>query len=147
MNRYFLINGEKATDLGLHESKPVLAANKGTVYEAVFAEQPTYNHETQKLIESWSVKWAKYRQEFEVVDKTPLEMWPYPEWAKRITAPAALVMDDVGVKMLGWFQVMGFPIKRTGNNVELYCNVILPEHQAVVDSLQGVITIEDRPAA
>ena len=147
MTRYFLINGEKATDLGLHESKPVLAANKGTVYEAVFAEQPAYNPETQKLIETWSVKWAKYRQEFEVVDKTPLEMWPYPEWAKRIIAPAQLVFTDDGAKMHNWFQLMGFPIVRKGGLIEVYFEEVLPEHQAVVDSLQGIITIEDRPAA
>ncbi len=127
------------------ETKPNIAATKGEFFEVVNSDPPAFNPETQKLIESWSVKWGKYRQEWEVVDKTPLELWAHPEWAKKIVAPIELVMDDIGVKMLGWFQVMGFPIERKGTNVELYCNTILPEHQAIVDGLQGTITIEDKP--
>jgi hypothetical protein len=84
-----------------------------------------------------------------VVDKSAYEIamegWHHPDWCKRIIAPATLVMDDVGVKMLGWWQIMGFPIEREGDFVYLYCNQILPQHQTVVDQLQGVITIEDRP--
>jgi hypothetical protein len=127
------------------ETKPTIASTKGEYFETVNSDPPEHNPETQKLIESWSVKWGKYRQEWQVVDKTPLEMWQHPEWSKKIIAPAALVMDDVGVKMLGWWQIMGYPIERKGDNVELYCNVIKPEHQQIVDSLQGVITIEYRP--
>lgn len=82
---------------------------------------------------------------YKVEKKTDMDNWDHPECAKRIIAPAALVMEDIGVKMLGWFQVMEYPIVRKGNNVHLYCNQILPQHQAVVDSLQGVITIEERP--
>jgi hypothetical protein len=127
------------------ETQPTIASTKGEYFETVNSDPPEHNPETQKLIESWSVKWGKYRQEWEVVDKTPLEMWQHPDWAKKIIAPAALVMDDIGVKMLGWWQIMGFPIEREGDLVYLYCNQILPQHQAVVDQLQGVITIEDRP--
>jgi hypothetical protein len=126
------------------ETKPTIAASKGTYYEQVLTNAPEILP-TQKRIESWEVVGEQYVQSWEVVDKTPLELWHYPDWCKRIIAPATLVMDDVGVKMLGWWQIMGFPIEREGDFVYLYCNQILPQHQAVVDQLQGVITIEDRP--
>lgn len=71
--------------------------------------------------------------------------WSYPLFDKRIIAPIDLIMTDTGIKMYGWFQVTGLPVITKGTNVYLYCNVILPEHQQIVDSLQGVITIEDRP--
>jgi hypothetical protein len=71
--------------------------------------------------------------------------WNYPNFAKRIIAPISLIMDDIGVKMYGWFQINGLPTVTRNNNVYLYCNTILPEHQQVVDNLQGIITIEDRP--
>jgi len=71
--------------------------------------------------------------------------WHYPQYLKRIVAPIELILDDIGIKMYGWFQLNGFPILKLGENVNLYCNTILPEHQSIVDQLQGVITIEDRP--
>lgn len=145
MKTYFLIKSDQVIDLGFHETKPKLAPSKGEVMEGVFATVPEYNPETQKLVETWDKKHGKWKQAFTVEAKTPLELWMYPEWAKRIIAPAELVFTDEGVKMHSWFNVMGFPIRRNGSNVELYCNVILPEHQVIVDQLEGVITIEDRP--
>jgi hypothetical protein len=71
--------------------------------------------------------------------------WGYADYSKRIVAPIQLIMDDIGIKMYGWFQVNKFTIVRKLPNVRLYCNSILPEHQAVVDSLQGLIVIENRP--
>ena len=146
MNRYFLINGEKATDLGLRESKPVLPANKGTVYEAVFASMPV-PLSTQKVVESWEIVEDKYVQSFEVVDKTPLEMWHHPEWAMKLTAPTQLVFDDDGAKFFNWFKLMDFPMVRKGATVEVYFNEVLPDHEAFVEQLklQGVITVENRP--
>lgn len=81
----------------------------------------------------------------EAISKLGDNYWQYPQYAKRIIAPVSLIMDDVGVKMYNWFQLNMFPILKFGNNVHLYCNTILPEHQAIVDSLQGIIIIEDRP--
>lgn len=71
--------------------------------------------------------------------------WNYPEYAKRIIAPTDLIMADIGIKMYGWFQVNGLPTVTKNSNVYLYCNTILPEHQQLVDDLQGTITVEDRP--
>lgn len=73
------------------------------------------------------------------------DTWHYPDLLKRIVAPIALVMDDIGIKMYGWFQLNNLPIISKGETVYLYCNVILPEHEAIVDGLGETVTIEDRP--
>jgi hypothetical protein len=81
------------------------------------------------------------------VDKTPLELWHFPEYLKRIIAPVQLIFDPsgVGLTMKAWFDLNEMPIVKEGDSVILYCNEILPDHQAIVDGLQGVITIEDIP--
>lgn len=83
------------------------------------------------------------------VDKNELsrteEDWSYPNFNKRIVAPVSMIMEDIGIKMFGWFQLNNLPVVALNNNVYLYCNVILPEHQSVIDSLQGLITVEDKP--
>ncbi len=128
------------------ETKPTIAATKGEFFEVVNSE-PTEILPTQKRIESWEVVGEQYVQSWEVVDKTPLEMWHFPEYCKRIVAPIQLIFDPsgVGLTMKAWFDLNNMPIVKEGGSVILYCNEILPDHQAVVDGLQGVITIEDRP--
>jgi len=72
--------------------------------------------------------------------------WTHPEWAKRIVAPIELILDDMGIKMHGWFQLNNFPVEKVDDTtVHLYCNVILPQHQAIVDALGEIVTVEDRP--
>lgn len=111
-----------------------------------------YNNQvSQKVIlifkENDTLTW-KY---FNPVDNTYVnynlsnDSWDFQEYAKRIVAPKDLILDDIGIKMYGWFQLNGFPIVTKATDVYLYCNTILPQHQAIVDQLQGVITIEDRP--
>lgn len=73
------------------------------------------------------------------------DYWQYPQYAKRIIAPQELIFSDNGIKMYGWFNINNFPILKIATNLNLYCNTILPEHQAIVDSFAGLITIEDRP--
>lgn len=71
--------------------------------------------------------------------------WLYPQLSKRIVAPIQLIMDDTGIKMYGWFQLNNLPIVPLNTVVHLYCNVVLPEHDAVIDAYGGIITIEDNP--
>jgi len=73
------------------------------------------------------------------------EYWHYPQFLKRIIAPIDLVMADVGIKMYGWFQLNQLPIVKINTTVQLYCNEILPQHQAIVDQLEGMIFVQDRP--
>ncbi len=128
------------------ETKPNMASTKGEFFEVVNSDPPEILP-TQKRIESWEVVGEQYVQSWEVVDKTPLELWRHPEYCKRIIAPIQLIFDPsgVGLTMKAWFDLNGMPIVKEGESVILYCNEILPDHQAVVDGLQGVITIEDIP--
>ena len=126
------------------------------IYELteVVNPKPTTDY-TQYVTGEWVVDLGaeEYRYEWTVHDKTQAEIdheaaiaeWPHPEWAKRIVAPIELIMDDVGIKMYGWFQLNGFPVEKIDNYVHLYCNVTLPEHQAIIDELGEMITVEDRP--
>lgn len=73
------------------------------------------------------------------------DSWDFQDYSKRIVAPKDLIMADIGVKMYGWFQLNAFPIVTKNSNVYLYCNKILPQHQSIVEQLEGMITVQDRP--
>jgi hypothetical protein len=88
---------------------------------------------------------ASQEQLNSILEELGTNYWQHPQYAKRIIAPIQLILDDVGIKMYGWFQLNNFPIFKINTSVHLYCNEILPEHQAIVDQLQGVIVIQDRP--
>jgi len=115
------------------------------------AEPPTYNPTTQRLSSLWEVNLVtlQYTQNWQVINKTQYEImmadWKYPEYLKRIIAPKGLLFDDIGIKMYGWFQLSNLPVELIGDGVYMWCNVILPEHQSIVDAMSNVLTIEDRP--
>jgi len=119
--------------------------------EVVESERPDFDSETQRLSSEWVVDLEanQYRLEFYKSDLSAYEIamkdWAHPQFAKRIIAPKQLVLDDIGIKMLGWFQINNFPVDPNDTHVYLYCNVILPEHEQIIDSLQGIVTIQDRP--
>lgn len=103
---------------------------------------PTVPDYVEALLEYGPTNSSKLQ---EILNKFPSSYWHYPRYVKRIIAPINMMMDDVGVKMYNWFQINNLPILKLGNTVQLYCNTILPEHQSIVDSLSGIINIEDRP--
>jgi hypothetical protein len=113
--------------------------------------EPSYSGTTQKLTSQRviDVTNKKWNLEWTVVDKTEYEIaiedWDDTKFSLRIVAPIELIMDDIGIKMYGWFQVNKFTIVRKLPHVRLYCNTILPEHQSILDSLQGVVFVENRP--
>lgn len=69
--------------------------------------------------------------------------WHYPLFSKRIIAPIQLVLQQASFEV--WFRLNGLPIIRENNTLYCYCNTILPQHQAIADTLIGVIIIEDVP--
>lgn len=107
--------------------------------------------ETQKLTMKWLVDFEndRYTQIWEVEDNTPYEIamqsWAHPQYLKKINAPKQLVLDDTGIKMLGWFQINNFPYESIGDRVELYCNTILPEHEPIIEMYGDLVTVQDRP--
>lgn len=92
----------------------------------------------------FETEWDAYAHFVTEVDDSAA--WASDRHALRIVAPIQLIMDDIGIKMYGWFNVNKLPVVNPGNGyVHLYCNEILPAHTAIIESLQGVITIENRP--
>ena len=87
----------------------------------------------------------RYVKVWEVKVKTPeelrLEEWGEVNYSLRIVAPKQLVFQYPAIEI--WFRLNGLPIRTDGDNILLYCNEIMPEHQALVDALEGVITIEE----
>jgi hypothetical protein len=69
--------------------------------------------------------------------------WNYPSFSKRIVAPIKLSLDYPQFEI--WFRLNNLPVVNKNDTLYCYCNEILPEHQALADSLQGQITIENRP--
>jgi hypothetical protein len=69
--------------------------------------------------------------------------WHYSNFSKRIVAPLELANQYPQIKV--WFDLRNLPIEVVGETAYLYCNEIDPLHQSLVDSLQGIVTIEDRP--
>ena len=152
-----LYNKSTNTVLGWYEGgyqvngKPA-STNDPDVVELTVIEtsQPVFT-ETQKISSTWEADSTAltYKQVWQVTDKTVYEIamegCQHPQFAKRIIAPIQLIMEDVGIKMYGWFQINSFPIENKGSVLHLYCNVILAEHQSAIDYFQGLITIEDRP--
>ena len=114
--------------------------------------------DTQNISSEWvaDLELNQYRLGWTVIDKTEEEIaydtatadWIHKEFILRIVAPVQLIMDDIGIKMFGWFQINNMPVVKANDfQVHLYCNHILPEHQAIIDNLQGVIIIEEIPMA
>ncbi len=126
--------------------------------EVIRDDPPDYNPDTQRLTSQWQAdtQAGTYTMVWTLTDLTPEEIqesenrknWPYQEWAKRIVAPIDLVLDDIGIKMYGWFQLNGFPVEKVNDTtVHLYCNTILPAHEDIVGQLGDAIFIEDSPWA
>ena len=131
--------------------KPASTNDENVVELTVVNAIAPAHSEAQKFSDTWAVDLTAltYSQSWNVIDKTAYELamegWQHTEFAKRIIAPIQLIMEDIGIKMFGWFQVNNFPIVSKGNELHLYCNTILPEHQSAIDYFQGLITVEDRP--
>lgn len=66
--------------------------------------------------------------------------WHYPQYTKRIVAPIELTLQYPAIEV--WFRFNNLPIVNEQGTLYCYCNVILPPHQDLVDSLGGIITIE-----
>jgi len=73
------------------------------------------------------------------------DTWHYDDFVKRIVSPVELLLDYPQFEV--WFRLNNMPIVNKSGTLYAYCNNILPEHQALVDSLGGVITIEDKPTS
>lgn len=141
--------GEARNNYYLNGDQPLILPEN--VIELSLTEdiQPTYDPSTQKLSSGRVVDVTnkEWRLEWTVVDKTPyeiaMESWIYPEFVKRIIAPVQLTMQYPAFEV--WFRLNDLPILNKNGVLYCYCNVILPEHQYLIDQLAGVIVVENIP--
>ena len=110
---------------------------------------PAYN-ENKELSDIYFDSLNKYFT-YEVINKTVEQIdfenrikdWKFLEYSMRIKAPDSLLMQLPGVEV--WARYKGLQIVVEGSYVYLYCNVILPEHNTLINSYQELITIENIP--
>lgn len=72
--------------------------------------------------------------------------WHHPNFIKRIIAPASLLDDYPAIALHMMINKLPVEPSDDGNSLFLYMKSIKPEHQALVNNLAGVLTIEDVPA-
>ncbi|NCD42972.1 MAG: hypothetical protein EOL88_12895 [Bacteroidia bacterium] len=147
MKNYVLLKDNEVVARYTAETKPVMNASKGIVYEAVTATPPTITS-SQKLIESWSFSYGKYKQSWQVVEKTLADTWHFEDYSMRIKIPLTTINSNLDVqefvsKLIMWWNLTGLSHTADAENSYFYCNFIYPEHQAIVDAFQGLITIEN----
>lgn len=144
MKYALILNGSPHEFKHFTETPPVLSANKGRWLPVVEDDYPTLTqNQVAELLQyesenTWFMTWVTRL-------KTAIELWDYPEFAKRIVAPKNLIFEQIGLAMKSWFDLNGLPVKLNGEQVYLYCNVILPEHEAIVAGYGNILTIEERP--
>ena len=128
--------------------------NSDTVELAVIENTiPPFNPDTQERTFEYvaDVENKTYTKVWSVRDLTEYEIkvkdWEHTEYPIRIKAPEGLILDDIGIKFFGWWQIRELPIKKKEGFLYLYCYEIMEEHQPVFDDLttQGLIEKQDRP--
>lgn len=142
MKYALILNGSPHEFKNFTETPPVLSANKGRWLPVVEDAYPelTQNQVAElvqyELDEHWFMTWVTRL-------KTTIELWDYPEFAKRIVAPKNLIFEQIGLAMKSWFDLNKLPVELIGDNVYLYCNEILNAHKPVLLSLQETVQVEN----
>lgn len=82
-------------------------------------------------------------EELAAMQVAPVNLDWLHDYPLRIVAPKTLALDYP--QFYVWFMLNDLPMEKLGDSVHIYINEIMPEHQSLIDSLNGVITIESRP--
>ena len=69
--------------------------------------------------------------------------WHYPSFSKRVVAPIQLALQYPAIEV--WFRLNDLPIVSEQGTLYCYCNIILEEHQILINGLAGVVTVENNP--
>ena len=132
------------------EENPDILPQDFIELEVIFTDKPEIT-DTQIATMSWEVNVVEktYIRVWNVREKTQYELdmedWDFPMLIKRIKAPATYQFITEHINIKTWFDLNGLPIIKRDDFLYCYCNEILPEHQDLVNQLEGVIIIEDIP--
>lgn len=109
--------------------------------QVIETPRPDFNPDTHKVIQlEWEIDTIAltYTRKWEVVPLSDYEIalreWVHPEYAKRIR-----VLDNKALKIqmtnvLIYWDEEGMPRDMKNGYIRLWCNQILPEHTAFIDS-------------
>ncbi len=145
MKLHYRILGGEIVENGYFDIPPILTENKGQWIEVADDGEPDYNHEMQVCERAGELGDGYYQIIYVVRDKTPIELWVHPQWAIRLRCVKDLLFNYSSFYL--YFQIEGFPIEKDGNEMVIYCDLILPEHQTIFNQLvnQGMVIKEERP--
>jgi hypothetical protein len=109
---------------------------------------PTYAPNYQKLQRGEVINGVVHYNVIDLTDREiALQQWEGGDLELKVIAPIELVLTEFGIKMKGWFELLGLPIIPKGDKVHLYCAKIDDQFKATVDDLvsKNVLKIENRP--
>jgi len=81
-------------------------------------------------------------EEIAAMQVAPVNLDWLHDYPLRIVAPKTLALDYP--QFYVWFMLNDLPLEKVGDSVQIYVNEIIPEHQVLIDSLNGVVTVEKR---
>lgn len=120
-------------DLGTAEAKVMveIADSISEKYIIIYTVNSSFNWKYLNIMNNYQ----KYKQ--------TTGDWEYPQLSKRIVAPISLLLQYPQFEV--WFRMNNLPISNVNGILYCYCTEILPEHQTLVNSLNNIITIENKP--
>jgi hypothetical protein len=144
MKKYALIKNDISIKFENFDNAPTLAANKGAWVEVNDTGAPEYDPETEVCTASGKMYYGKWKIEYTVRDKTPLELWKYPDYTKKINIPLLSIPTYAGLGAM--LLAQGLPtVQLADGTIDVYLNYILPAHQSVLEA-DNEITIYDKPS-
>lgn len=127
------------------QSPPTLPLNKGVWLPVIYETPPSYDPSLECLEEVQTITSEAHVISYTKRNKTAYELWHFKTYSKRIKGPLAMVMSDIGSKIVAWWVANDLKFATDFQYIYLYCNTILPDHQSLVTEYVGIITIEDIP--
>jgi len=154
MKHWVLVKNNEVIAEYIQQEKPTIHANKGIVYEKVFASILPQPSATEKVVEEWIIDGDSYLQTFTLVDKSAreiaLEGWHYPEYSMRIKISMMEVMTNPQLQqfvsqLVLWWNLTKLQHEVTQQYAYFYCNFIYEAHQEIINAFSQYIEIETLP--
>lgn len=79
-----------------------------------------------------------------IMPEQPVNDWEHPDYSMRIVVPTTLI-EQYPMMLFDLTVRRKLPLEEGDGVVCIYCNEILESDQSLVDQLEGVIVVEERP--